>query len=98
MADRIVFDHVALTADGPTLAFRLGAGQSLAVVGRAGSGKSRFLAMLGQRDLAVRGGVHTTGTIATFTFGEIPRRAKPQTLAASSGSGGGSNDRAAQAL
>ena len=96
MADRIVLEHVALVADGPTLALRLAAGQSLAVVGRLGSGKSRFLAMLGQPDLAVRGKVISSGSISSADFSEAHRRAKPQTLAASEGSGG--SDRTAQAL
>jgi ABC-2 type transport system ATP-binding protein len=96
MADRVVFEHVALTSDGPTLALRLSAGQSLAVVGRAGSGKSRFLSMLGQNDFAVRGTVRRTGSISTHLPVELPRRAKLQSLAATAGNG--ANDRAAQAL
>ncbi|MHB8635246.1 MAG: ATP-binding cassette domain-containing protein [Fimbriimonadaceae bacterium] len=96
MADRVVLDDVALTADGPTLALRLAAGQSLAVVGRANSGKSRFLSVLSQTEPPARGKVILSGPIYRAPGAELGRRAKPQVLATSSGPG--ANERAAHAL
>ena len=96
MADHVVLDHVALTSEGPTLALRLAAGQSLAVVGRACSGKSRFLSVICQAESAARGKVNLSGTVFRAAGVEAGRRAKLLTLAASGGPG--ANERAAQAL
>lgn len=96
MPDRIVLDHVALVADGPSLALRLTSGQSMAVVGRAGAGKSRFLAVLGQQTAPGRGSVHLSGQVFTGWTGDVGRRVKLQTLANSDGPGAA--ERAAHAL
>lgn len=96
MADRVVLDHVALTAEGPTLALRLAAGQSLAVVGQSNSGKTRFLSVLSQAEGGVRGKVHLSGSVHTGGDGEAGRRARLQALVTSEGAG--ANERAARAL
>lgn len=96
MADRLVLDHVALIGEGPTLALRLAAGQSLAVIGRASSGKSRFLGVISQADAPARGNVNLSGTVFRAAGVEAGRRVKLQSLAASGGPG--ANERTADAL
>lgn len=96
MADRVVLDHVALTPEGPTLALRLVSGQSLAVVGRAGAGKSRFLSVVSREFQPARGKVHVTGSVFAADGDEIGRRTKLQALAASEAPN--ANERAAEAL
>ncbi|HLK15522.1 MAG TPA: ATP-binding cassette domain-containing protein, partial [Fimbriimonadaceae bacterium] len=96
MADRVVLDQVALTRHGPTLTLRLAAGQSLAVVGRANAGKSRFLSVLSRSESPPRGSVSVTGSVFEANGVEPGRRVRPQSLAASSGPG--SSERAARAL
>lgn len=78
---RLILDHVALSDSGPTVAVTLAAGQSLAVVGRAGSGKSRFLSVLVGERAPARGEVRRHGTFAQVEPLAPSRRVDPQALA-----------------
>jgi len=88
---------MGLAAGGRTLSARLSAGQSLAVLGRAASGKSRLLRVLGGAERPAQGIVELDGAVAVAGLNAAPRRATPQ-LIATRAAGVGGKEAAAGAL
>lgn len=96
MNPSIVLDRASLSPQGPTVDLRLYPGQSLAVMGPPGSGKSRFL------DLLARGGAPSQGKssvegAATRSGFEAARKLTPRKIAQSAPEGT-SNALVAEAL
>jgi ABC-type lipoprotein export system ATPase subunit len=90
---RVVLEHIALTETGPTVALSLFAGQSLAVVGRSGSGKSWLLSVIEGSETPARGSASRDGRFESATPTGTSRRLKPQALATSSRYRVGDSDR-----
>jgi ABC-2 type transport system ATP-binding protein len=76
-------EHVALGAEGATLTLSVRAGQSIAVLGPAGSGKSRLLRILAGQERPGQGRVHLRGRVVVASADGMNRRAKVQSLARS---------------
>ena len=85
MREILALDHVALRPTGPALTLSVAAGQSLAIVGPAGGGKTRLLRMLAGRDGPGQGAVHLRGRAALVAESPVARRAKVHSLARRSG-------------
>ncbi|RYG49470.1 ATP-binding cassette domain-containing protein [bacterium] len=83
----LVLRHVSLESDGPTVALTLEPGRILAVMGRPGAGKSRFLGALAGEERFARGTYERASGPWCFS-GRIGGRTK---LAAIAGQGGGTS-------
>lgn len=81
MSELLGLEHLSLRPDGPTLTLSVGVGQTLAILGPAGSGKSRLLRVLTGRDRPAQGTVKLHGQAALVGEENLPRRAKVQSLA-----------------
>lgn len=81
MTDRIRLDAFSQLAQGPTLSLALAPGQSLAVVGPAQSGKTRFLRCLLGQERPGQGRAAIGGEVAVPSDAGFSRRATPQALA-----------------
>jgi ABC-type multidrug transport system ATPase subunit len=81
VTDRIRLDAFSQLAQGPTLSLTLAPGQSLAVVGPAQSGKTRFLRCLLGQERPGQGRAAIGGEVAVPSDAGLSRRATPQVLA-----------------
>lgn len=81
MTDRIRLDAFSQLAQGPTLSLTLAPGQSLAVVGPAQSGKTRFLRCLLGQERPGQGRAAIGGEVGVPSDAGLSRRATPQVLA-----------------
>jgi len=81
----LTLEHVAILPTGPTLSMTLEAGQTLAVVGPAGGGKSRLLRTLAGQDRPAQGTVRLRGKAFLAQADAVSRRARPQVLARKAG-------------
>lgn len=84
MSEILGFDHVALEPGGATLSMSIARGQSLAIVGPAAAGKSRFLGVIAGKERPVQGEVVVRGSCG-YAAEALGRRLKPQNLARKSG-------------
>lgn len=96
MSARIALQNAALSAEGPTLSLDLNSGESLAIVGRAASGKSRLIDVLAGSQGLLRGSCVVTGSLLRLDSVPGGRRQKPSSLAG--GKGHGAAARATAAL
>jgi ABC-type multidrug transport system ATPase subunit len=96
MSQRVVLEDLALTPDGPTVNLDLAGGHSLAIVGRAASGKSHLVDVISGETSPKRGSCRLAGTLKLARDDVAGRRAKPADVA--SGRGAGAATRAAEAL
>lgn len=81
MTEILGLEHLALRPDGPTLTLSVSAGQSLSIVGPAGSGKSLLIRTLAGRERAAQGAVHLRGRAVVVGEAAFARRVKVQALA-----------------
>ncbi len=76
MTEILSLEHMAITATGPTLSMSLQAGQSLAIVGPAASGKTHFLHVIAEVDRPEQGAVKVRGEVGVASAEGVPRRTK----------------------
>jgi len=88
MSEILGLEHLALRPDGPTLTLSVSKGQSVAVVGPAGGGKSRLLRTLAGLERPAQGVVHLRGKASLAGHSALPRRTRVQSLARRSGVNG----------
>ncbi len=88
MSEILGLEHLAILPTGPTLMLTIAAGQSLAIVGPAGAGKSRLMRTIMGIERCAQGSVRTKGEVVFCGEEGINRRSKPQTLARRSGFSG----------
>jgi ABC-type multidrug transport system ATPase subunit len=81
MRELLGLEHFAIRPDGPTLTLSIAAGQSLAIVGPAGAGKSRLIQTLAGRERPAQGSVELRGRTVVAGEASHSRRAKVQGLA-----------------
>jgi len=87
--------HVGLLNKGGTVSLSVRSGQSICVVGPAGSGKSRLAAVFARAERPARGTITTPPSVFFSVRQDISRRSKPQGLAKAAGS---SSERATHVL
>lgn len=80
MSELVVLDGFSLLPQGPTLSLSLAPGQSLAVVGPAASGKSRFIRCLQGRERAGQGRAVVLGDWVEASAEGQSRRTTPQII------------------
>jgi ABC-type multidrug transport system ATPase subunit len=83
VSELLGLEHVALGSSGSTLSLSVRAGESIAVMGPGGAGKSRLLRLLAGLERPGQGRVHLRGTVAVALGDPLPRKAKVQNLARS---------------
>lgn len=76
MSELLGLDHFGIKPEGPTLSLGLAAGQSMTIVGPAGSGKSRFVQILAGRERPGQGAVHVREDI--FVPERLPKKTRLQ--------------------
>lgn len=76
MREVLGLEHLALRPSGPTLSLRISAGQSVAVMGPANSGKSKLIRILAQAERPGQGTLHVRGRLAIASDEGCSRRAK----------------------
>lgn len=81
MSEILGLEHLGLRHGGSTLTLSVPLGQSLAIVGPAGSGKSYLLRTLAGLEIPVQGSVHIRGRVSFAGSGPPGRRTKVQSLA-----------------
>ncbi|AIE85533.1 ABC transporter ATP-binding protein [Fimbriimonas ginsengisoli] len=81
MSELLGLEHFAIRPDGPTLTLSVSAGQSMAVVGPAGAGKSQLLRTLAGRERPAQGTIQLRAKVAIAGETSYSRRAKVQSLA-----------------
>lgn len=81
MNDVVVFDGFSLRPQGPTLTLNLGTGQTLLVLGRAASGKSRFLKSILGQERGRQGSVSCSASISIAGMAALSKRSTPQQIA-----------------
>lgn len=86
MSEVLGLEHFSLGAEGPTLSLSVAAGQSIAVVGHGGAGKTRFLRMLAGIERPGQGAAHRRVETSVANGASLSRRSKPQSLARAAGS------------
>jgi len=86
MSEILGLEHVALRTDGPTLTMSVALGQSMAIVGPAGAGKTLLVRTLAGQERPAQGTVHLRGRAAVAGADAFPRRSKVQLLAKGAGS------------
>lgn len=79
MSEVLRIDRMGIVSDGPTLSMNLSQGQSMAVVGPGGSGKSRFLRTVTGQEKPVQGTVVLREDVTVP--GVLPKRQRVQSLA-----------------
>lgn len=87
MTDRIVFEDFALLPQGPTLSLAVGAGQSVAIIGPTGSGKTSLLRCLAGIERPTRGTVKAYGEVFRAESVAFPRRCTPESVVRASAGG-----------
>lgn len=92
----LTLEHVALVPKTPAISIAVYSGQSVALVGPGGSGKSRLLQVIGGAEKPKEGRVVIRGHVAIAHRVENTRKSTPSTLAR--GAPGSTNSRAAEAL
>lgn len=80
MTDVVSLDSFSLLPQGQTLSLQVAPGESVAVVGPAASGKSRFLRCLAGSERAAQGAVHVLGSPAVAGREGFQRRSSPQSI------------------
>lgn len=80
MSDLIALDNFGLLPQGPTLTLSLAAGHSMAVVGPAASGKTRFLRCIDGRERPGQGRAALAGNAISPNLGGPTRRATLQSI------------------
>ena len=90
----ISLEHVAISGDGPTLTLTLSRGQSLAVVGPSGSGKSRLLNVISGAEKPTRGTIKRHGDVLLAGTEPYSKRTRVQSIAQEDAD----SDRATEAL
>ena len=80
MTEILSLEHTAIVPNGPTLTMNLQAGQSLAIMGHAASGKTHFLNVVAGIERPAQGEVRVHGRIAVASSEGISRRAKVQAI------------------
>ncbi len=78
MSEVLALERIAMVESDYTLTMSVGSGQSLAVVGPSGSGKSHFLHLVGGSESAKKGTVTVQGAIAFASAEGVSRRTKVQ--------------------
>lgn len=78
---RLVFDHVALSKKGPTLAMNVPVGGTVAIVGPAASGKSSLTRVILGEVKPERGTIVREEAMTTARIDEWGRRDRPQAMA-----------------
>lgn len=74
------FDHVALGKKGPTLALEVPPGSTLAIIGVAGSGKSRLIEAIAGREKIERGEIARPQRVSYLELPEWSRRETPLSI------------------
>lgn len=80
MSEVLALEHVALGEGGATLTMSIRAGQSIVVLGPAGSGKTRLLQTMAGSERPGQGRVHIRGRVHVASPDSLPRRGKVQSL------------------
>jgi len=80
MTEVVALENFSLLPQGPTVSLGLAPGQSLAVVGPAAGGKSRFIRCLCGNERSAQGSVHALGKAATAGRDAFSRRSNPQSI------------------
>lgn len=80
MREVLGLEHLALRPEGPTLTLSVRTGQSIAILGPSGAGKTRLLRMIAGEDRPGQGRVHVRGELIAAWEGAIGRRTKVQSL------------------
>lgn len=80
MTEILALEHMAIESSGSTLSMSVGAGQSLAVIGPASSGKTHFLRVLAGLDHPAQGSISVHGSVSLASAEGISRRTKVQAL------------------
>lgn len=97
MSSLLSFHDFRFAAKGPALTCSIAPGQIMAVVGPAGSGKTRFLRSACGLERAYKGGVRLGGEIVLSGHPALPKRSTPESLARKSAARG-SASQVAEAL
>lgn len=97
MTDIVALENFSLAAQGATVSLRLGPGQSLAIVGPAACGKSRFLKCLSGSERGAQGTVHVSAKPKLAGKNGFTIRSSPQTILKHA-VGSGKNTNVADAL
>ncbi len=80
MTEVLALEHVAIVPTGPTLSLSVSAGQSLAIVGPAASGKTHFLQVIAGVEKPSQGSIRVHAAIEAASSDGISRRTKVQAL------------------
>jgi len=78
MTEILSLEQMAIVSSGATLSMSVRAGQSLAIVGPASSGKTHFLHVIAGIDRAAQGSVRIHGSIGVASGDGVSRRTKVQ--------------------
>jgi ABC-type multidrug transport system ATPase subunit len=97
MTQIVALDNFGLSGQGATMNLTLAPGQSLAIVGRAASGKSKFIQVLCGHEKAAQGSMHVLARPAIAGRDGFVKRTNPQSIFRHSLSGGKATN-AAEAL
>jgi ABC-type multidrug transport system ATPase subunit len=81
MSEILGLEHLGLRHGGSTLTLSVPLGQSLAIVGPAGSGKSFLLRTVAGLEIPIQGSVHIRGRVSIAGSGAPGRRTKVQSMA-----------------
>lgn len=97
MSEVLALEHLAIQTGGPALSLVVSKGQTLAVTGPAGSGKTHFLNILSGEEHPAEGALNITGRVVVAATG-LNQRHKVQRLARPSGLGTAVSQVATEAL
>jgi ABC-type multidrug transport system ATPase subunit len=81
VAPAVRIEHLSLVPNGTSLTLSLDAGQALAVIGRAGAGKSRFLRQLSGKEKPASGAIFADPSRLLCDASVLPRKGKVNGLA-----------------
>jgi ABC-type lipoprotein export system ATPase subunit len=88
MSEVLSLEHFSISQGGATLTMSVGAGQWLAIVGPAGSGKSHMLHVLAGHERAAQGSFSARCQVVSAFPGSLSRRGRVQSICRAEGLGG----------
>jgi ABC-type cobalamin/Fe3+-siderophores transport system ATPase subunit len=86
-APAVRIEHLSLIPNGSSLTLSLDPGQAMAVIGRGGSGKSRFLKLLSGKEKPSSGAIFADPNRTLCDVSVLPRKGKVNGLARTQGKG-----------